>query len=96
MAFTSVAARAFFDFGERASVRRLSGEQCLMDVFRGEAAGAANENLASLFVPFENGAGADAKLAANVNGDGDLALRGEFGVRQGHDLHYHGNELWPG
>jgi hypothetical protein len=25
-----------------------------------------------------------------------LALRGEFGVRQGHDLHYHGNELWPG
>ncbi len=91
MAFTSVAARAFFEFGESAAVRRFGGEECLMDLFRGEAASPPDEDLAGLFVPFENRAGANAELAANVNGNGDLALRGQFGVRQGHDLHYHGN-----
>ena len=91
MAFTSVAARAFFEFGESAGVRRLNGEEYLMDMFRGEAAGTPNENLAGLFVPFENRAGADAEFAANVNGYRDLALRGEFGIRQRHTLHYHGN-----
>ena len=40
----------------------------MMDFFRGEAASPPDENLAGLFVPFENRAGADAELAANVNG----------------------------
>jgi hypothetical protein len=76
MAFTSVAARTFFEFGEGANVRRLSGEKFLMDIFRREASSAANEDLASLLLPFENRSGADAQFAAHVGGDGDLALRG--------------------
>jgi hypothetical protein len=37
MAFTRVAAGAFFEFGEGAGMRRAGWKQDLMDLFRGEA-----------------------------------------------------------
>jgi hypothetical protein len=53
-------------------------EEGAMDLLGGETAGAADLHLAGLFVPFEDGAGANAEFAADGGGTGDLALGDEL------------------
>jgi hypothetical protein len=95
MVLASVGTEAFLELGEGARFRGRLWEEGAMDVLGGEAATAADENLAGLFVPFEDGAGADAEFTADAGGDRDLTLGGELRISDGHVLHHY-DKYMPG
>jgi hypothetical protein len=66
-----------------------------MDIVGTKAAGATDNHLTAIFLPFQDGARADAKLAPYIRGDGNLPLRRKLGVRDCHTLYYQGNGEMP-
>ena len=76
-----------------ASVRGRGGaaEDCLVDIFGSEVAGAADDDAIAFLDPFEHGARADAEFAADIHWNGDLTLGGDAGSSESHSLCYRGN-----
>src|SRR5438876_1545126 len=64
----------------------LPGKHRPMDVFERVPACTPNNHALAVFFPFENCAGPDTELAANLGWHRDLTLRGDFGLRSSHGV----------
>ena len=65
-----------------------------MDFLRCKPAGVPHDDSIAVFVPFQDRARADAKLTANLDGNGNLPLRGDFGLSQCHNSYYQSNAIY--
>jgi hypothetical protein len=61
-------------------------EQRPMQVLRGVTAGSADDDFVALLFPLENRARAQAQPATNLDGYGNLALGGQLGLCECHEL----------
>jgi hypothetical protein len=66
-------------------------EEGIVYVFGREAPDPSDDDLAFLLVPLQDGTRADTELAPDFGRHGDLPLRCDFRVSDGHVVHYHGN-----
>jgi hypothetical protein len=73
--------------GESLAGPGLTREDGFVHVSGAESPDAPHNNApVLLFIPFENGAGTEAKLTPNLGWYGDLALSGELGLSERHGL----------
>jgi hypothetical protein len=72
-----------------------TGEERSVQVSGSEPAHPADDDLVAFLLPLEGGPRTDTQLLPDGCGDRDLALGGELGLGDGHDLHYPGNLSRP-
>src|SRR5579883_2002413 len=90
-AFVSIARMPLADIGPyrrfhvaAAPLAAPFGKKRLIHIFRAVSPRAADDDLVTLLVPFQDGARTDAKLLANLRRHGNLPLRGEPRVGNSH------------
>jgi tellurite methyltransferase len=92
MTLSDVGPDAFLQVLDTSRYQGLSSKQHAMDIFGTITPGPTNDNIIAVFIPFENGAWADAELFAHIRRDRYLPLGRNSGSRDCHILlHYHGN-----
>jgi len=90
-ALPHVAPNATLQLRKATRAGRASSKYCPMQIFGRVSAGSPHHNPPRVFVPFEDGPRADAKLAAHRDRHGDLPLGCESGASEHHAAYYHGN-----
>src|SRR5580700_5940683 len=88
IALSGVPADAVFQLIKSSRFRLPCPKYRLVNIGGGEASRATHNDVAAIFLPFQNGTGTDAEFSAYVHWDGNLSLRRNLRLRDSHDLHY--------